>query len=89
MKFDFIKKAWETFETVHRNKAVENLQSDLVELENMFCLLSMSCLIGFPMPMFYHSLDYLPDMEDEWKMFLLKAERADDMLASIAAMSEL
>ncbi len=89
MKFDFLKRAWETVETVHRGKAVEALQGELMEMENMFCLLSMSSLLGFPMPMFYHSLEYLQDMEQEWQRFFLKAQRADDMLATIAAMSEL
>ncbi len=89
MKFDFLKRAWETMETVHRGKAVEALQNELTEMENMFCLLSMSGLLGFPMPIFYHSLEYLPDMQAEWQKFFHKAERADDMLASIAGMSEL
>ena len=89
LKFDFLKRAWETFETIHRGRATELLQNELDELENVFCLLSMSCLVGFPMPMFYHSLEYLPDLQNELKMFYLKAERSDDMLATIAAMSEL
>ncbi len=89
MKLDFFRAAWETLESVHRGKAVESLQTELQELENIFCLLSMSCFLGFPMPMFYHSLEYLPDMEKEWQLFFDKAQNADDMLATIAAMSEL
>ncbi len=69
-----LKKIWQTLGYIQRNKAVETLEWEYVELEHVFALLTMGFLTGLTSPPMHISLELLPLMEKE---LILMSEKVD------------
>ena len=59
------KEAYEVSDRVARGKAVETLEAELEEMENVFSLLVLGAFVGLPSPPAQISLDLMPHMEQE------------------------
>jgi len=55
----------EVSDRMARGKAVETLEAELEEMENVFSLLVLGSLVGLPSPPMQISLDLMPHMEKE------------------------
>ncbi len=55
----------ETGDRVARGRAVEAIEAELEELENVFSLLVLGSFVGLPSPPMRISLDLMPEMEEE------------------------
>jgi len=72
-----------TGEQVARGKAVETLQSELEELENIFGVLVLGSFVGVPSPPMQVSLDLMPFMERELGLMLQKVDTANEPMAEL------
>ena len=61
---DFFLHRWQVYDEAARQKAVDVLEAELGELENIFGLLVLGSFVGLPSPPMQISLDLLPEMED-------------------------
>ncbi len=60
-----VREIFEVSDRVARGKAVETLETELEELENVFSLLVLGSFVGLPSPPMQISLDLMPHMEKE------------------------
>jgi hypothetical protein len=59
-----------------RHKAVETIEHEVEELENIFGVLVLGSFIGLPAPPMHISLDLMPYMETELILMLEKVDTA-------------
>ncbi len=74
---------WETADQVAREKAVNALEAELGELENIFGILVQGAFIGIPSPPMQISLDLLPLMEKEIILMIEKIDTANEPLSHL------
>lgn len=74
---------WEIADEVARGKAVNTIEVEVEELENIFGLLVLGSFIGFPSPPMQISLDLMPLMEKELILMLEKVDTAHEPLAHL------
>jgi len=60
-----IRRAAETGEGLARARAVESIEAEVRELENIFGLLVLGFIVGIPSPPIHISLELAPLMEEE------------------------
>lgn len=80
---DILLKFWRTADQVHRHQAVQTIEYELEELENIFAILVLGALIGIPAPPVQITLELLPYMERELKLMLDKIGTAHDPLGDL------
>jgi len=61
---------------VARAKAVEFVEAEIEELENVFALLVLGSFVGLPSPPMHLSLELMPDMERELIAMLERVDTA-------------
>jgi len=66
----------EVGDRVARGKAVETIQTELGEMENVFSLLVLGSFVGIPSPPMQISLDLMPHMERELMTLLEEVDTA-------------
>jgi hypothetical protein len=85
--FDSIKNkmiaAFKTADAVMRGKAVETLEYELEELDNIFGVLVLGALIGIPSPPIHITMELLPLMNRELNLMLEKISTAQDPLSDL------
>lgn len=74
---------------VNREKAVEMLEFELKELENIFALLILGGFVGLPSPPAPIALELFPSMERELRIMLSRADFAQDALAPLAGLLQI
>ena len=74
---------WKISDEVARSKAVETIESELEELENIFGVLVMGSFIGMPSPPMQISLDLMPLMEKELILMMEKVDMANEPIAQL------
>ena len=74
---------WEIADEVARGKAVNTIEVEVEELENIFGMLVLGSFIGFPSPPMQISLDLMPLMEKELILMLEKVDTAHEPLAHL------
>lgn len=79
----FIRAAASTVAQVNREKAVDVLEFELKELENIFSLLILGGFVGLPSPPAPIALELLPSMEREIAIMLSRADFAQDPLGAL------
>lgn len=84
-----IKHAYNIVIQVQRDKATGMLEFELKELENIFILLLMGSLAGFPSPPAAISIELLPYLEKELHVMISRADMAQDPLGALLAMLEI
>lgn len=87
MFFRFILKkvsaAWRIYEAIARQKAVETIEKELEELENIFGLLVMGSFVGLPSPPMQISLDLMPFLEKELVLMTEKVDTAHEPISEL------
>jgi hypothetical protein len=68
---------------LNREKAVEVLEFELKELENIFTLLILGGFVGMPSPPAPIALELLPLMERELGIMLARSDFAQDPLGAL------
>ncbi len=72
----WLRESLEAGDRLARAKAVETLETELEELENIFTLLVLGSYVGLPSPPMQLSLDLMPDMERELIAMLERVDAA-------------
>ena len=74
---------WRTADQVARAKAVDTLEYEVEELDNIFGIIVLGAFIGIPSPPIQLTLELLPVMEKEFETMLNKVATAHDPLGEL------
>ena len=80
---DKIVSIFKVADEVMRSKAVETIEYEAKELDNIFAILVLGAFIGIPSPPIHITMELLPDMEKEFKIMLEKVSTAHDPLGDL------
>ncbi len=75
--------AFKTTDAVMRGRAVETIEYELGELDNIFGILVLGALIGIPSPPIHITMELLPLMNRELDLMLEKISIAQDPLSDL------
>ena len=75
--------AFNVADEVMRSKAVETIEYEVGELDNIFAILVLGAFIGIPSPPIHITMELLPEMENEFKIMLEKVSTAHDPLGDL------
>ena len=75
--------AWLVSKEVARSKAVDTIEYEIEELENIFGVLVLGAFIGIPSPPIQLTLELLPDMEKDLHTMIEKVSTAHDPLGDL------
>ncbi len=81
--FQKILKGWHLYKEAAQETAVETLEMELGEMENIFGLLVLGSFIGFPSPPMQITLDLLPEMEQHFLLMLNKVDMAQSPISDL------
>jgi len=76
-----IKKYLAAFDRTNRNKAVEDLEWEIREMQHIFAIVTLGSFIGLPSAPLPIAFELLPDMEMEFAILLAKINTADSPLS--------
>ena len=68
---------------VMRGKAVETVEYEVEELDNIFAILVLGAFIGIPSPPIHITMELFPEMEIELEIMLEKVSTAHDPLGDL------
>jgi len=80
---DKIVSAFQVADEVLRSKAVETIEYEVGELDNIFAILVLGAFIGIPSPPIHITMALLPEMEKELGIMLEKVSTAHDPLGDL------
>jgi len=80
---DKIVSAFNVADEVMRGKAVETIEYEVGELDNIFAILVLGAFIGIPSPPIHITMALLPEMEKEFEIMLEKVSTAHDPLGDL------
>ena len=80
-----LKGFFKDIDIINKNKAVELIEFEVMELENIFCLTLFGSFIGMPSPPIYIALKLLPIMEEDLKLVFNRINVANDALAELVS----
>ena len=80
---DKIVSAFKVADEVMRGKAVETIEYEVEELDNIFGILVLGAFIGIPSPPIHITMELLPLMESEFEIMLEKVSTAHDPLGDL------
>ncbi|MGB5749399.1 MAG: hypothetical protein WBM69_20630 [Desulfobacterales bacterium] len=75
--------AFNVADEVMRGKAVETIEYEVGELDNIFAILILGAFIGIPSPPIHITMALLPEMEKELEIMLEKVSTAHDPLGDL------
>ena len=75
--------AFNVADEVMRGKAVETIEYEVGELDNIFAILVLGAFIGIPSPPVHITMELLPEMEKEFEIMLEKVSTAHDPLGDL------
>ena len=75
--------AFNVADEVMRGKAVETIEYEVGELDNIFAILVLGAFIGIPSPPIHITMALLPEMENEFEIMLEKVSTAHDPLGDL------
>jgi hypothetical protein len=75
--------AFHAADGVMRAKAVETIEYEVGELDNIFAILVLGAFIGIPSPPIHITMALLPEMEKEFEIMLEKVSTAHDPLGDL------
>ena len=79
----YFKRQWQLYDEVSKEKAVETIEVELGEMENIFGLLVLGTFVGLPAPPTAITLELLPEMEEHLKIMLNKVDLANEPLSGL------
>jgi hypothetical protein len=74
---------------VMRSKAVETIEYEVEELDNIFGILVLGAFIGIPSPPIHITMELLPIMGKEFKIMIEKVTTAHDPLGDLFSVLEI
>ena len=74
---------WENADAVMRGKAVDTIEYEIEELDNIFGILVLGTFLGIPSPPVHVSLELLPLMAQELDLMLDRITTAHDALGDL------
>jgi hypothetical protein len=80
---------WKVADAIGRSRAVDLLEVEVEEMENIFGVLVLGTFIGIPAPPVHVTMALLPDMGPEVKLLLKKITTAHDPLAELFSVLEI
>ena len=80
---DKIITAFKISDAVMRGKAVETIEYEVEELDNIFTILVLGAFIGIPSPPIHITMELLPAMDQEFLIMLEKVTTAHDPLGDL------
>jgi hypothetical protein len=80
---DQIRDAFTITDMVMRAKAVDIIEYEVEELDNIFAILVLGAFVGIPSPPIFISTQVLPLMEKELGLMLAKVTTAHDPLGEL------
>jgi hypothetical protein len=80
---DKIVSAFQVADEVLRSKAVETIEYEVGELDNIFAILVLGAFIGIPSPPIHITMGLLPEMGKELEIMLEKVSTAHDPLGDL------
>jgi hypothetical protein len=80
---DKLLNAWQTADQVARAKAVDTIEYEVEELDNIFGIIVLGAFIGIASPPIQITLGLLPVMENELEIMLDKVSTAHDPLGEL------
>ena len=80
---------WRVADEVARSKAVETIEYECTELDNVFALLVLGAFVGLTTPPVHITLEMLPLMEKELTLMLEKVSTAHDPLGDLFSILEI
>jgi hypothetical protein len=78
-----ISNLWKISEEVARGKAVDTIEHEVEELENIFGVLVLGSFVGMPSPPMQISLDLMPLMEKELMLMMEKVDTANEPISQL------
>lgn len=75
--------AFKISDAVMRGKAVETIEHEVAELDNIFGILVLGAFIGIPSPPIHITMELLPLMDKEFDIMLEKVLTAHDPLGHL------
>ena len=75
--------AFKVTDEVMRSKAVETIEYEVRELDNIFAILVLGAFIGIPSPPIHITMALLPEMKNEFEIMLEKVSTAHDPLGDL------
>jgi hypothetical protein len=78
-----ITEAFKISDEVMRHKAVETIEHEVAELDNIFGILVLGAFIGIPSPPIHITMELLPLMDKEFEIMLDKVLTAHDPLGHL------
>ncbi|MEE4265344.1 MAG: hypothetical protein V2I56_21845 [Desulfobacteraceae bacterium] len=75
--------AFNVADEVMRSRAVETIEYEVGELDNIFAILVLGAFIGIPSPPIHITMELLPEMEKELEIMLEKVSTAHDPLGDL------
>ncbi len=81
--FRKISETWGLYKEAAQATAVETIETELGEMENIFGLLVLGSFIGFPSPPMQITLDLLPEMENHFMLMLNKVDMAQSPISEL------
>ncbi len=81
----WIIKTWQHYDEMSREAAVETLEAELSEMENIFGLLVLGSFVGLPSPPMQITLDLMPEMERHFILMLNKVETANAPISDLVS----
>jgi hypothetical protein len=80
---EMIVEIWKVGDRVGRSKAVEAIETEVEEMENIFGILVLGSFVGMPSPPMQISLDLMPYMEKELILMLEKVDTANEPISQL------
>ena len=80
---DKILSAFNMADEVMRSKAVETIEYEVGEHDNIFAILVLGAFIGIPSPPIHVTMELLPVMEKELEIMIEKVSTAHDPLGDL------
>ncbi len=78
-----VKHGMKLYNKASKANAVEIMEAELSEMENIFGLLVLGSFVGFPSPPMQITLDLLPDMEKHFILMLNKVDTAEEPISDL------
>jgi hypothetical protein len=78
-----------TSDAIMRGRAVEAIDYEVEELDNIFGVLVLGTFIGMPSPPIHITMDLLPLMDTELQLMLEKVTTAHDPLGDLFSVLEI
>jgi hypothetical protein len=80
---------FKTADAVMRGRAIETIEYEIDELDNIFGILVLGAFTGIPAPPIHVTMELLPLMDSELNMMLEKVSTAHDPLGDLFSVLEI